>query len=134
MKLANEKLEEELICSQEEYPGTHYSIREITSALSVSKTSVHRMGQRKGFSTYKRLTTSHMAKGCKQRRVEKSALLAKQFSEHSLRRFIFQDEKDFPLQISTNLQNNRVYFSGSKSDINPNRLFHEGNKFTKKCW
>ena len=73
-----------------------------------------------------------MAKGCKQRRVERSVLLAKQFFEHSLRRLVFQDEKDFPLQIPTICQNNRVYFSGSKNDINSNRLFHEGNKFTKK--
>ena len=59
-------------------------------------------------------------------------MLAKRFSEHSLRRLVFQDEKDFPLQIPTNRQNNSVSFSGSKNDINPNRLFHEGNKFSKK--
>ena len=35
----NEEVVEELICSQEEYPGTHYSVREISLALSVSKTS-----------------------------------------------------------------------------------------------
>ena len=48
------------------------------------------------------------------------------------RKFVFEDEKDFPPQIPTNQQNNRVYFSGSKNDINNNRLFHESNKFTKK--
>ena len=48
------------------------------------------------------------------------------------RKFVFEDEKDFPPQIPTNQQNNRVYFSGSKNDINNNRLFHEINKFTKK--
>ena len=32
----NEELVEELICSQEEHPATHYSIREIVPALSVS--------------------------------------------------------------------------------------------------
>ena len=73
-----------------------------------------------------------MANGCKQRRVEKSALLPKRFSVRSLRRLVFQYEKDFPLQIPTNRQNHRVYFSGSKNDIYPDRLFHEGNKFTKK--
>ena len=29
------------------------------------------------------------------------------------RKFVFEDEKDFPPQIPTNQQNNRVYFSGS---------------------
>ena len=61
----NEELVEELICSQEEYPGTHYSIRKIASALSVSKTSVHRIVKRTGFSAYKRLTTQHMTNDCK---------------------------------------------------------------------
>lgn len=40
-----------------------------------------------------------MTKSCKQRQVERSALLTKQFFEYSTRRLIFQDEKDFPLQI-----------------------------------
>ena len=85
------------------------------------------MVKRKGFCPYERLTTPHMTNGCKQKQVERSALLAKRFFEGSLPRLVFQDEKDFPLQIPTNRQNSCVYFSGSKNDINPNR-----NKFTKK--
>ena len=88
------------------------------------------MVKRKGFHVDKCLTT--LTNGCKQRRVEWSTFLAEWFSECSLCRLDFQDEKDFPLQIPTNNQNNCVYFSGSKNDINPNSLFHEGNKFTKK--
>ena len=61
----NDELVEELFCSQEEHPGTHYSIRQIASALSVSKTSVHCMVKSKGFRGYKRLTTLHMTNGCK---------------------------------------------------------------------
>ena len=38
--LENEELAEELICSQEDRPGTHYSIKEFTSARSVFKTSI----------------------------------------------------------------------------------------------
>ena len=55
----NEVLVEELICSQVEHPDTHYSITEITSALSISKTSVHCMVKRKGFRPHKHLTTLH---------------------------------------------------------------------------
>ena len=55
----NEVLVEELICSQVEHPDTHYSITEITLALSISKTSVHCMVKRKGFRPYKHLTTLH---------------------------------------------------------------------------
>ena len=61
------------------------------------------MGKIKGFSTYKHSTTSQITKGCKQRQVERSALLTKQFSAHSLRRLIFQNEKDFPHEVSLTL-------------------------------
>ena len=64
------------------------------------------MVERKGFRAYKRLKNLHMKNGCKQTRVERSALLAKQFSERSPA-LGFQD---FPLQIPTNRQNNRVSF------------------------
>ena len=45
---------------------------------------------------------------------------------------MFQDEKDFSLQVPTNCQNNRVYFNGRKKDVQPERLYSEGNKFSKK--
>lgn len=120
------------ICSQEEHPGEHYSIREIAEAMSVSTTSVHRMVKKKGYRAYKRVSTPQMTKACRERRVERSALLVERFSENSLCRLVFQDEKDFTLQVPTNRQNNRVYSSDSKSDISPERLFHEGNKFSIK--
>ena len=51
-------------------------------------------------------------------------------SEHKINKRY--EQKDFPLQIPTNLQNNCVYFSGSKNDINLNRFFQRSNKFSKK--
>ena len=45
---------------------------------------------------------------------------------------MFQDEKDFSLQVPTNRQNNQVYFNGPKKDVQPERLYSEGNKFLKK--
>ena len=69
---------------------------------------------------------------CRKRRVDQVKKLTGRFSEHSLPRLAFQDEKDFSLQVPTNRQNNRVYSRGLKRDIAPERLFHEGNKFSKK--
>ena len=43
-----------------------------------------------------------------------------------------QDENDFSLQVPTNHQNNRVYFNGSKKDVQPEHLYSEGSKFLKK--
>ena len=39
---------------------------------------------------------------------------------------------DFSLQVPTNCQNKRVYFNGPKKDVQPERLYREGNKFSKK--
>ena len=69
------------------------------------------MVKRKGFRAYNRITTLHMRNDCNQGRVERSAFLDKRFSERSLRRLVFQDQKDFLLQIPKNFQTNRVYFS-----------------------
>ena len=45
---------------------------------------------------------------------------------------MFQDEKDFSLQVPTNRQNNRVYFNGPKKDVQQECLYSKGNKFLKK--
>ena len=69
------------------------------------------MVKRKGFRAYNRIRTLHLTNGCQQGRVERSAFLAKRFSERCLRRLDFQDQKDFLHQIPKNFQTNRVYFS-----------------------
>jgi transposase len=123
---------EELIQSQEEEPGTHFSIREIAPHLEISKSSVHRIKKKSKINWFKRVSTPQMNSGCRERRVERSINLLNRFSPHSLPRLAFQDEKDFTLQVPTNRQNNRVYSRGLKRDIQPERLFHEGNKFMRK--
>ena len=45
---------------------------------------------------------------------------------------MFQDEKNFSLQVPTNHKNNQVYFNGPKKDVQLERLHNKGNKFSKK--
>ena len=73
-----------------------------------------------------------MNSASRKRRAEHAGKLLQRFSIHSLPRLVFQDEKDFSLQVPTNCQNNRVYFNGPKKDVQPERLYSEGNKFLKK--
>ena len=73
-----------------------------------------------------------MNSACRKRRAECARKFPQSFSIHSLLRLMFQDEKDFSLQVSTNRQNNRVYFNGPKKEVQPERLYSEGNKFWKK--
>ena len=72
-----------------------------------------------------------MNSACRKRRAERAGKLLQRFFIHSLPRLAFQD-KDFSLQVPTNPQNNRVYFNGPKKDVQPERLYSKGNKFSKK--
>ena len=53
----NASIFEELVCSQEDEPGTRNSIRQIASRISISKSSVHRLVKKKNLHCYKRLKT-----------------------------------------------------------------------------
>ena len=115
----NEEMVEELVCSQEEEPGTHNSIRKIAPQLSIGRSSVHRLIKKKKLNCFKRLKTPQLNTACRERRAERARKLLERFSVHSLPRLVFQDEKDFSLQVPTNRQNNRVYFNGLKKDVQP---------------
>ena len=43
-------------------------------------------------------------------------------------KFAYQDEKDFTLEVPTNIQNNRVYLQGKKDQVPDENLFHQKNK------
>ena len=43
-------------------------------------------------------------------------------------KFVYHDEKDFTLKVSTNIQNNRVYFKGKEDQVPDENLFHQKNK------
>ena len=128
----NASIFERLVCSQEDEPGTHNSIREITPRISISKSSVHCLVKKNNLHCYKRLKTPQMNSACRKIRAKRAGKLLQRFSIHSLPRLVFQDEKNFSFEVPTNRQNNRVYFNGSKKDVQPERLYSKGNKFSKK--
>ena len=47
-------------------------------------------------------------------------------------RVVWQDEKDFPLDLPINAQNNRVYFKGKKCDVPDKNINKETKRLTKK--
>ena len=124
----NGDLVEELICSQEENHGTHSSARKIAPQISISRSSVQRLVVKRKLRCYKRMKTPQLNDGCRKRRTERASKLFRRFTVHSIPRLVFQDEKDFTLQVKTNHQNNRVYHNGPKADVEPKRLFSERNK------
>ena len=122
----------EMMESQENAPGTHHSQRECANLLDISQTSVRRVAKRKGLNNFKRVTTPQLEEGAVQRRLGRSRDLRKRFPTWKVKQLVFQDEKDFPIQVPVNRQNNRVYGKGKKSEISSSRLYHRKNKFSKK--
>ena len=57
---ANEEAVEELICSQEDAPGTHLSPRNIAEELEISHSSVCRIFREKKINQFKRVKTPKM--------------------------------------------------------------------------
>ena len=82
----------EVVCSQEDKPGTHNSITQIAPRISISKSSVHRLVDKKNLHCYKRLKTPQMNSACHKRGAERAGKLLQRFSIHSLPRLVFHDE------------------------------------------
>ena len=109
------------------------SPREIEKVTSISPTPVRRMVKRRGFKQFKRVKTPRMSSATQQRQAERAGALTEKFSrKRSIERCVWQDENDFTVDVPFNVQNNRVYGMDKKDKIPGNRLFHHGNKQSKK--
>ena len=74
-----------------------------------------------------------MSSATQQRRTEGAGALAEKFSKkRSIERCVWQNEKDFTVDVPFNAQNNHVYGMDKKDKIPGNRLFHHANKQSKK--
>ena len=128
----NAEIVDEEISSQET-PGTHTHPRTIAEELDISHSSVRRMIDENEYNQFKRLKTPSSNDGTRNRRCVRAGDLAEEFTNpRKIERVVFQDEKDFPLEIPLNAQNNRVYFKGKKSDVPLKRLCHPTKKLSKK--
>ena len=76
----NEEIVEQLICSQEESPGSHMSPREIERHTGIKRSSIVRMVKKNDWKQYKRIKTPRMSEGTKKRRTERAGALAERFS------------------------------------------------------
>lgn len=122
---------ENLIASQEDAPGTHMSLREIAKELDVGKSSVARMAVDLGLKPFKRIRVSRRDPKVRAKRKTRCRNLNDRYSVDDVKRVIFTDEKDFTLEVAKNSQNDRVY-GKRKREIEPNRLYHETSRFSKK--
>ena len=130
----NGELVEELISSQESEPGSHSSPRGIAQQIGISHSSVRRLIKKKGFRQFKRLKTPRMSTGTRERRSTRAAALAEKFERYPrmIEKAVWQDEKDFTLDVPLNPQNSRVYGKGKKAEIHDENLFHQSNRQSVK--
>ena len=66
----NSSIFEELVCSQEDEPGTRNSIRQIAPRISISESSVLGLVKKKNVHCYKGLKTPKLNSACRKRRTE----------------------------------------------------------------
>ena len=126
----NAELVEELICSQEDFPGTQKSPREIVRNVGISTSSVIRLVKRRKINQFKRMKTPNMNNGRRDRRIIRSGNLAERFDRNRrlVEKFAYHDEKDFMLEVPTNNEKNRAYFKGKKDQVPDQNIFDQTNK------
>ena len=125
----NAELVEELICSQEYFPGTHKSPRESAGNVGISRTSVSSLVKRRKINQFKRMENPHMNNGTRDRRAIRSGNLAERFDRNLrlVEKFAYQDEKNFTLEVLTNIPSDIVYFKEKKGQVPDENLFHQKN-------
>ena len=115
--------------SQENEPHTHLPPRKIEQSEGISRSSVIRMVREKEIDNFKRSKSTAMNEGTRKRRVERADGLVEKFeqNERMIEKCVWQDEKDFPLDLPVNAQNDRVYYKGKKTDV-PDENLNIGTK------
>lgn len=121
-----------MLLSQENRPGTHLSHRKIATRINVSRRSVQRMARRRGMTSFRRLHVTRISVTARNRRLQRCRYLYKNYSSNDVKYMCYQDEKDFTLEVPTNRQNDRVNSATRKSNILPERLYHQMSRFSKK--
>lgn len=123
----------ELICSQEDRPGTSKSPREIERETGISRSSVCRIVKRDlGLKTFRRRQVQLLSEADVRKRFAACKKLKKRLTKQKLDRTWFSDEKVFTVQTPSNTQNDRVYANvKSKSDVPAERLLKGRKHFSQ---
>jgi len=122
----------EMICSQENQPGTSKSPREISHEIGISHGSVRRIVKLDlKLKTFRRREVQLLTHADKAKRLAACKRLLRRVTKAKLTRTWFSDEKIFTVQTPTNSQNDRVYGAVSvKRHIAPERLLKGRKRFS----
>jgi transposase len=128
---ANVAMVHEMICSQEDEPGTSKSTRQIAGELGISATSVRTIAKADlGLSSFRRMPVQVISEATRLKRLTRSKQLIRRLTAQKTKKVFFTDEKLFYVSPPVNSQNDRVWSAGRKRDVNPQRLLVQRAKFS----
>lgn len=128
---ANIAMVKEMICSQEDEPGTSKSTRQIAGEMGISATSVRNMAKLDlGLSSFRRMPVQVINEATRLKRLTRSKQLIRRLTVNKVKKVFFTDEKLFYVSPSVNSQNDRVWSAGRKRYVNPQRLLVQRAKFS----
>jgi transposase len=129
---ANIEQVEQLICSQENLPGTHKSTRQISAELGISHVSVWLIAKKDlNLSSFKRIPGQVLNNVTMQKRLTRCRKLLRRFTAMNAKRLFFTDEKVFYLDPPANRSSSCVWSAGKKKDVSSNRLIRQRAKFSR---
>ena len=113
-------------------PERVYRWEKLRSKLELGSPPLVVFRKKKKRKSVKRIVTPQLTDGAVVRRFTRPRNLYSRYDAERIKLLLWQDEKDFPIQVPSNRQNNRIFIRGRKSDVQPARLYHPANKFTEK--
>lgn len=122
-----------LICSQEDQPGTHLSIRATAAAIGISAASVQRAVVKDlGLRSYKRISVQVLNAATRAKRLTRCKQLLRRFTISKLKRTMFTDEKMFYIDPPVNSRSDCIWAAGRKRGVKADRLLSQRAKFTAR--
>ena len=101
---------ETLLLSQEDRPGTHRTIRQVSRETGISRTSVHRIIHKElQMKCFKNKQAQDLTDTSKIARLVRTKQLLRKYSQRLVQFMWFTDEKLFTVTPPVNLQNDRMY-------------------------
>lgn len=123
----------ELICSQDDDPGTSKSPREIQRETGISRSTVRRIAKDDlKLKIFRRREVQQLSDSDAKKRLQACKRLKQRMTVDKIERTWFSDEKIFTVQTPTNTQNDRVYARVlKKRDVTPGRLLKGRKHFSQ---
>ena len=122
---ANIAAVDDLICSQEDQPGTSRSTRQLAQELGISASSVRNIAKAVlHLQPFKRIPAQVINPATQKKPLDRCRNLLTRLKGSAWKKVFFTNEKVFYFDPPMNTQNDRVWASSRKRDIASQRLFH----------